>query len=192
MRLDPTRERAILDATADLLSEVGYDRMSIDQIARRAGASKATIYRRWAGKEALVVDLICNHLEIDVVPPPDTGSMRGDLIGVVDGFCRILERKQAMIFGLFPAFLTSPELASALRDNVPRADITGTVPLLERARERGELPGPVDPAELRSATEALVWYRLLLTGKPLDREFVEDTVDRFLLPLFRSWSGGEN
>ncbi|MEU0485469.1 TetR/AcrR family transcriptional regulator [Streptosporangium sp. NPDC006013] len=192
MRLDPTRERAILDATAGLLSEVGYDRMSIDQIARRASASKATIYRRWAGKEALVVDLICNHLEIDVVPPPDTGSMRGDLIEVVDGFCRILERKQAMIFGLFPAFLTSPELASALRDNVPRPDITGTVPLLERARERGELPGPVDPAELRKATEALVWYRLLFTGKPLDREFVEDTVDRFLLPLFRSWSGQES
>ncbi|WP_433360313.1 TetR/AcrR family transcriptional regulator [Streptosporangium sp. CA-115845] len=167
-------------------------RNRIDQIARRASASKATIYRRWAGKEALVVDLICNHLEIDVVPPPDTGSMRGDLIGVVDGFCRILERKQAMIFGLLPAFLTSPELASALRDNVPRPDITGTVPLLERARERGELPGPVDPAELRKATEALVWYRLLFTGKPLDREFVEDTVDRFLLPLFRSWSGQES
>ncbi|MEU4405909.1 TetR/AcrR family transcriptional regulator [Streptosporangium sp. NPDC023963] len=189
MRLDPARERAILDATSGLLSEVGYDRMSVDQIARRASASKATIYRRWQDKEALVVDLICNHLEIEVAPPPDTGTMRGDLIEVVDGFCRILERRHSMIFGLFPALLTSPDLAAALRDNVPRADITGTTPLLDRARERGELPGPVDAAELRKVTEALVWYRLFFTGKPLDREFVEETVDRFLLPLFRAWSG---
>ncbi|GAA2856267.1 TetR/AcrR family transcriptional regulator [Streptosporangium fragile] len=188
MRLDPLRERAILDATLELLSEVGYDRMSIDQIAKRASASKATIYRRWPGKEALVVDLVCNHLESDVPAPPDTGSMRGDLVEVVAGFCRVVEQKHAMIFGLFTALLVSPELAAALRDHVPRPDITGTTPLLDRARERGELPGHVDPAEIRKVTEAMVWHRLFFTGRPLDRAFAEETVDRFLLPLIRAWS----
>ncbi|MBB2910147.1 AcrR family transcriptional regulator [Streptosporangium becharense] len=188
MRLDPLRERAILDATSELLSEVGYDRMSVDQIARRASASKATIYRRWPGKEALVVDLVCNHLQVDAPAPPDTGTMRGDLIEAVTGFCRTLEQKHSLIFGLFPALLNSPELAAALRDHVPRADITGTTPLLDRARERGELSGRVDPAEIKKITEATVWYRLFFTGDPLDRTFVEETVDRILLPLIRAWS----
>ncbi|MDP9862260.1 MULTISPECIES: TetR/AcrR family transcriptional regulator [Streptosporangium] len=189
MRLDPRRERAILDATAELLSEVGFDRMSVDQIARRASASKATIYRRWPGKEALVVDLVCNHLKIDVAPPPDTGSMRGDLVAVVAGFCRILEQQHSLVFGLVPALLTTPALAAALREHVPRPDITGTTPLLDRARERGELPGPVDPGEIRTVTEALVWHRLLITGKPLDENFVEETVDRVLMPLIHAWTG---
>ncbi|ACZ86250.1 TetR/AcrR family transcriptional regulator [Streptosporangium roseum] len=188
MRLDPRRERAILDATMELLSEVGFDRMSVDQIARRASASKATIYRRWPGKEALVVDLVCNHLEIDVAPPPDTGSMRGDLVAVVAGFCRTLEQKHGLVFALVPALLTAPGLAAALRANVPRPDITGTVPLLDRARERGELPGGADPGEIRRVTEALVWHRLLITGEPLDGAFAEETVDRVLLPLIRAWS----
>ncbi|GAA3068785.1 TetR/AcrR family transcriptional regulator [Streptosporangium carneum] len=188
MRLDPTRERAILDATVELLSEVGYDRMSVDQIAKRASASKATIYRRWPGKEALVVDLVCNHLEVEAAPPPDTGSMRGDLLAVVKGFCGILEQRHNMIFGLLPALLTTPELAAALRDKVPRPDITGITPLLDRARERGELPGGVDPGEVRTVAESLAWHRLLFTGRPLDDSFAEETVDRVLLPLLRSWS----
>ncbi|GAA4228579.1 AcrR family transcriptional regulator [Streptosporangium album] len=188
MRLDPRRERAILDATMELLSEVGFDRMSVDQIAKRASASKATIYRRWPGKEALVVDLVCNHLEIDVTPPPDTGTMRGDLVAAVGGFCRTMEQKHGLVFGLLPAMLTTPELAAALRENVPRPDITGTTPLLARARERGELRGKADPGEIRTVTEALVWHRLLISGRPLDEAFVEDTVDRVLLPLIHAWA----
>ncbi|WP_433256372.1 TetR/AcrR family transcriptional regulator [Streptosporangium sp. CA-135522] len=188
MRLDPSRERAILDATMELLSEVGFDRMSVDQIAKRASASKATIYRRWPGKEALVVDLVCNHLEIDVAPPPDTGSMRGDLTAVVAGFCRTLEQRHSLVFGLLPALLTTPDLAAALREHVPRPDITGTTPLLDRARERGELPERIEPGEIRRVTEALVWHRLLILGKPLDEAFAEETVDRVLLPLIHAWS----
>ncbi|GGS48859.1 TetR family transcriptional regulator [Planobispora rosea] len=189
MRLDPSRERAILDATQELLAEVGFERMSVDQIARRAGASKATIYRRWPGKEALVVDLVCNHLELDVPAPPDTGTMREDLVEAVTGFCDVLRRKHSMIVGLLPGLLTNPNLAGALRDNVHRPDITGTVPLLDRARERGELAGAIDPARLRTVVEALVWHRLLITGEPLDRTFVEGAVDGTLLPLIRSWAG---
>lgn len=188
MRLDPRRERAILDATMELLSEVGFERMSVDQIARRASASKATIYRRWPGKEALVVDLVRNHLEIGVAPPPDTGSMRGDLVAVVGGFCRTLEQQHGLVFGLLPALLTTPGLAAALREHVPRPDITGTTPLLDRARDRGELPGRADPGEIRTVTEALVWHRLLIVGKPLDESFVADTVDRVLLPLIHAWT----
>jgi AcrR family transcriptional regulator len=189
-RLDPARERAILDAALELLSEVGFDRMSIDQIARRASASKASIYRRWSGKEALVVDLICNHLEIELVPVPDSGQLRDDLIAVLTGFCRVLEKKHNLIIGLFPALLSTPTLAGALRQNVPRPDISGITPVLDRAIRRGELPGPVEPAEIRSVTEAVVWHHLFFTGAPLDDAFVTHTVDRVILPLIRSWADG--
>ncbi|GAA3137088.1 TetR/AcrR family transcriptional regulator [Planomonospora alba] len=188
MRLDPARERAILDATRELLSEVGFDRMSIDQIARRASASKATIYRRWPGKEALVVDLVCNHLENETAPPPDTGSLRGDLVEAVTAFCEALERRHGVILGLFPALLGNPSLAAALREHAPRPDLTGSAPLLARARKRGEAAGG-DPSRLRVLIESLVWHRLLIGGRPLDRAFAEDAVDTVLLPLLRSWSG---
>lgn len=188
-RLDPAREKAILDATYELLSEVGFDRMTVDEIARRAGASKASIYRRWSGKENLVVDLVCNHLETETSPePPDTGSLRDDLAAVYTAFCRTLEYKHGLIIGLMPAVLTTPTLAEALRGNVPRPDITGTVPLLERAVARGELPGTVDAGRLREVAEAVVWHRLLIAGKPLDEPFVRDTVDGVLLPLISAWA----
>jgi AcrR family transcriptional regulator len=183
-RLDPARQKAILDATRDLLSEVGFDRMTVDQIARRASASKASIYRRWSGKESLVVDLVRNHLDAGPAPePPDTGSLRDDLVSVYTAFCRTLEREHSLIVGLMPTLLTTPALADALRGNVPRPDITGTVPLLERAVERGELPASADPGRVRRVAEALVWHRLLITGERLDARFVAGTVDDVLLPL---------
>ncbi|HEY3683667.1 MAG TPA: TetR/AcrR family transcriptional regulator [Streptosporangiaceae bacterium] len=183
-RLDPARQKAILDATRDLLSEVGFDRMTVDEIARRASASKASIYRRWSGKESLVVDLVRNHLEVESAPePPDTGSLRGDLVSVYTAFCRALEQKHSLIVGLMPALLTTPALAEALRGNAPRPDLTGTVPLLERAVDRGDLPASTDPARVRQVAEALVWHRLLITGERLDARFVVGAVDDVLLPL---------
>ncbi|GHH69612.1 TetR family transcriptional regulator [Streptosporangium violaceochromogenes] len=192
MRLDPRREQAILDATAELLSEVGFDRMSVDQIARRAGASKATIYRRWPGKEALVVDLVRNHLEVEAAPTPGTGSMRDDLVTAVKAFCDVLEERRSTILGLLPALLTTPDLAAALRDNVPRSGVTGVTgvtgvaPPPGPASRRGEPPEGADPGEIRTIAEALAWHRLLLTDQPLDGAFAERAVDRVLLPLIHA------
>ena len=88
-RLDPARETAILDAVLALLTEVGHDRMSIDEVARRARASKATIYRRWSGKAAMVAALM-HRMALDYPPLPDTGSLRGDLVAGLRTFCREL------------------------------------------------------------------------------------------------------
>ncbi|MFF3666706.1 TetR/AcrR family transcriptional regulator [Microtetraspora malaysiensis] len=188
-RLDPAREQAILDATLELLAETGYDRMSVDQIARRAGASKATIYRRWTGKADLVVDLVCNRLDIDLPPAPDTGSLRGDLLAALGAICSAIGHRHQLIIGLVSAMLSSPELAGAVRDHMPGRDLSGLEFLLGRAVERGDLPGPVDPRALFSVAEGLIWRRLIVLGEPLDDVFMADAVDRVLLPLAESWSG---
>ena len=73
------RDAAICDATLALLAEVGYDRMSMDAVAARAKASKATIYRRWPGKQELVLDAVRSRAP-GMAVPEDTGSLRGDLL----------------------------------------------------------------------------------------------------------------
>ena len=81
-RVEGDREAEILEATLEVLAEVGYDRLTMDAVAARAKASKATLYRRWNDKASLVVDalLVVKH----TAETPDTGTLRGDLIA---SFC---------------------------------------------------------------------------------------------------------
>jgi AcrR family transcriptional regulator len=187
--LDPARERAILDATLELLSEVGFDRMSVDQIAKRARASKATIYRRWAGKPELVVDVICRRFDMDGPAADDTGSLRGDLLAVLRGLCATVERKHSLIMGLSSTLVSNQELARTLREHMPVRDLDGVEKLLERARARGELSGPVAAARLFTLAEALVWHHMIFVGPPFGADFAADSVDLVLLPLTRVWAG---
>lgn len=182
-RLNPEREDAILEATLALLAEDGYDRMSIDGIARRAGASKATIYRRWPGKAQLVVDVVCRKLHDADPIAPDTGRLRDDLTELALAYGRVVERKQTIVFGLVPALMADPDLAEAIRANVPAVSLEKTAAVLDRARSRGELAEPFEARRLLSLIEALVWHRVLFTGAPADPEFAAETVDRVLLPV---------
>jgi len=181
-RLDPARETAILDAVLALLTEVGYDRMSIDEVARRARASKATIYRRWSGKAAMVAALM-HRMALDYPPLPDTGSLRGDLVAGLRTFCRVVQRKHAVVAGLTTAIRTDPELGRLLRDRVVDPGFAEAARLFDRARARGEVIRDVEPSTLLEVCEALVWHRLLLSGEPLDDAFVARTVDGIVLPL---------
>ena len=84
-RVEGVREAEILAATMEVLADVGYDRLTMDAVAQRAKASKATLYRRWNGKVSLVIDALHHHHQHDSPPViVDTGSLRGDLI---ESFC---------------------------------------------------------------------------------------------------------
>lgn len=188
MPLDPDREAAILAATFELLAEVGYDRMSIDQIARRASASKATIYRRWSGKAELVAALVRQRMRSHWQPVPDTGSLREDLHALCQEYCRVVDEKRAQFIGLLPVFVTDPELARTLRAARPSGELDQIEAVLSRARDRRELDADVQPRELLSVLEAMVWHRILFAGEPTDEAFVGSLADRVLLPLVRSWT----
>ena len=83
--LDVTRDADILDAALDVLAEEGFDGMTIDMVAARAKAGKATLYRRWPSKTELVIDAVAcmKNKDINVDDLPNTGTLRGDLVAMI-------------------------------------------------------------------------------------------------------------
>jgi AcrR family transcriptional regulator len=180
---DPQRRRAILDAAMALIAEVGYDRMTVDAIAARSGVSKPTLYRRWPhGKPELVADAI-RERHAERVPMPDTGSLRGDLLALIEAQTGKLLDEVHLACGLVTQLRASEELAAVMRDHVIAAERARYETLLERARERGELPaGRISPL-FADVAGSIVFGRVTITGEPVDRAFVEELVDQVLLPI---------
>lgn len=175
------RERAILDAALELVKEVGYDRLSMDALAERAHASKATIYRRWSGKAQVVVEAIRRrkHGQHAVA---DTGSLRQDLIEALGGMCLSLDGDGDLFTGVMSAMRTDPELSGLMRAQVLDADGPVDV-VIARAVARGELPPGTTGALVNEVGPAVVMARLVFRGEPLDEAFTVHLVDEIVLPL---------
>ena len=111
---DEGREQAILEAAIELLAEVGYEAMSIEAVAVRARSSKATIYRRWPGKAELVAEAMRRRTEPFVEDLPDTGSLRGDLLGLAERmFTGIKGADGGLMCGLAVAVALRPAVRPA-------------------------------------------------------------------------------
>ncbi len=180
---DDVREQVILDTAVALLAEVGYDRMSMDALATRAQASKATIYRRWPGKAELVVEAVRRRSSHEFATA-DTGSLRGDLLATLRRTaCTVGADDAALVAGVVLAMRTDPELAALMRGQVVEDKRSATHALVERAVARGEVPADVDRDLVHELAPAMVFFRLLVSGEPLDEPFFLHLVDDVLLPL---------
>ena len=182
---DPTRDQEILDATLDVLAETGYDGMTIDMVAARAKAGKATVYRRWTSKPDLVLDAVAcmKSSEVDLAALPDTGSLRGDLVAMIrPPSIRDGERKLKIMAGIVSMISRAPELAEAAREALvePRAAVNRV--FFQRAVDRGEIPANSDIEKLCLIGPALVAYRVLMLRTPVDRDFLIDNIDTVILP----------
>ena len=178
------RERDILDAALELLMEVGYDRFSIDALAERAHAGKATIYRRWPGKAALVVDAVRRRHADHQEPLPDTGSLRGDLIAAVGRMTDALtSRDGALLVGVMQAMHSDAELAEQLRTQVFESKYAAYQEIVDRAVSRGELTGTGGADAALEVLPAVIVTRLLILDLPADPSFADHVVDDILLPL---------
>jgi AcrR family transcriptional regulator len=179
-----TRERAILSAVIVLLGEAGYEAMTIDSVAARAHASKATIYRRWPGKPQLVRAAVDDYIGQRVLGSADTGSLRGDLLSVVEAMRGHLTSEfMAMMSGLVHVMRTDAELAGSLRSLLDEDLVS--VELVSRAVAREELPA--DDADrlaglIHEVVEAQV-FRQLAAGGQFDGRFARHVVDDIVLPL---------
>lgn len=177
------RESAIRDAALELLAEVGYDRMSMDAVAARAHASKATIYRRWPGKSELVLDAVrCRAA--DKLDPPDTGSLRGDIIAtlriMVDGMG---SADADLMAGMLRAMQSAPDLADCVRAQlIDQKRYVGRT-LVARAVSRGEVPAETDPDIYHETAPALIFFRLVVLRAPVDDTFLAHIADDVLIPL---------
>ena len=180
---DPSCDTAILQATIELVAEVGYDRTTLDAVAHRAGVSKPTIYRRWPeGKDQLVSAAVAACHE-DVAADIDTGTLRGDLVAAVELFISGMQENAHLAAGLTQRLRESPQLAEVFREQLLPAKRQYFVDILKRAVERGELPRvPRAAVLIGDIPMALIHTRALITGDPLDRRFVNELVDRVLIP----------
>src|SRR5205823_2180699 len=185
-------ESAILEATLDVLGEVGYDRLTIDAVAARAKASKATVYRRWPGKAALVVDAMALINPLKPTEPgaeaqchwPDTGSLRGDLLAGCRNFVDRLNTDEGkLVLAVMTAQARDPELARAMRESTYDDKRRSCRILVDRAITRGELTSDTGADTFTEVLPALMFNRLLVTGEPFDEAFVAHVVDDIALPL---------
>ncbi|MBQ0902279.1 TetR/AcrR family transcriptional regulator [Micromonospora sp. U21] len=169
----------------DLLREVGYDRTTIDAIAARAHVSKATIYRRWDGKAELVVDALRDR-HVGVHNPPDTGSLRGDLIELLRATAAICRADSDLMQALTFAMRTNPELERLVRHQVLPAGRVASTAILVRAAARGEIPPEAGERELfHDLAPALTMSRIVAHGLPADDAFLTQVVDQVLIPVLR-------
>lgn len=180
---DASRNTAIADATLRLVAELGYDRVSMDAVAAAAHVSKATIYRRWPSKAALVAAAIrCRHQhDQDLV---DTGDLRGDLLAGLRRMRGDLQDQDLdLMSGLLTAMRHDPELADELRRQVVDSKRAAARRWTDRCVQRGLLPADADLGLFHELAPAAVFFRLLLTGEPVDEAFLTQLVDDVLLPL---------
>jgi AcrR family transcriptional regulator len=164
--------RAIIDAAKELLDEQGFAATSIDQIARRAGVGKQTIYRWWPNKAAVVLEA---HAEqaAERIAVPDTGSLRGDLRAIAASFCHNLSDTQIgrVCVELIGEAQADERFADAYRDVFVTARRAAVRMMLERGRERGEVRGDVDLELAMDMFFGPIWYRRLVRHAPLTRDF---------------------
>jgi AcrR family transcriptional regulator len=171
-------DRAILSAATELLAERGLGGMSMEEVAARAGVSKATVYRRWPSRGALALDAFLAEFQ-EQQPLPDTGTFRGDLLAALRGWIRTVTRTPAgrMLAGLVAEAQRDPALAVAWRERVIEPLRVRNTVLVRRAVRRGEIPADVDPDVLLDLVFGSAYHRLLQGHRPLTDQFARSVVD---------------
>lgn len=186
-----TADAAILAATREALVELGWSKLTLGDVATRAGVAKTTLYRRWSGKNELVVDAVAELF--DELELPDRGSLAADIEGVVLQFAAILARPEAKS-GLM-AVVAESTRDDALRERIRQSIVERQKGLVLqgrcRAQERGELPPETDDPEEAARTVDLIFdvvagavvHRTLVSAEPADEEWVHGFTRVLLLGL---------
>jgi AcrR family transcriptional regulator len=182
---DAQRDVAILDATLSVLTEVGYDQMSVESVAARAGVAKTTIYRRYADKAALVLAAV-EHRAAAAPPAVRSGDLRGVLLEVVHWLVlEVAEQEIGLLGALFAGMRSDPGLAAGMRRLLHRDEAAMTEASFRGAIQRGDHLNPHAAQLFTEIVPAVIVHRLVFAGKPCDQSFIEHLVDDILLPLFQ-------
>lgn len=182
-RIEGDREDEILDATLELLLEVGYDRLTLDAVARRARASKATLYRRWEGKPSLVVDAMVRAKQAPAMTDHDTGTLRGDLISTFCGAQGLATGDATgMLASVVTALANDPEFAALFRAAFIAPKIAVTSEIYARAIARGEISPDTDVEIIAPAMAGILLHRSFVLGEAPDDATVARVIDHVILP----------
>ncbi|MGW6205506.1 TetR/AcrR family transcriptional regulator [Streptomyces sp. NPDC055089] len=179
-------DEAILEATRASLVDLGWSKLTMGDVATRAGVAKTTLYRRWAGKNELVVDAVA--VLFDELELPDLGSLSADVQAVVLQFASLLERPETRtaLMAVVAESTRDEALRTRIRDSIVNRQKHLVLQGRQRAQERGELPVEQDEAKAALTADLIfdviagaVVHRALVSAEPVD----EDWARRFTLLL---------
>lgn len=178
-------ENALLEAALEELSEKGYTGFTFESVAARAQTSRAVLYRRWSTKAALVLAAVAHARDQDPIEIPDTGTLRGDLIGLMKRINQVRARIGTMVLLQLSAYFAETGTGPAELRSVflPGGGAGSFDVVLQRAAARGE----IDPARLTPRIAALpmdlLRQELMMTLKPVADDVIAAIVDEVFLPL---------
>ena len=186
---DAMRDKAILSATIDIVAEAGYAGLTMDAVASRAGASKATVYRRWDSKTALIRDAMIKMQEAPGSPDnlPDTGNLRDDLMAlfVITPVAEANRRLRVML-GLITVLAHDASISEIGDTSIVNPWSAACRHLIERALARGEVCAEgVDIEMLSRVIPSMAVSRALLQRQVADHEFIASLVDGVLMPALK-------
>jgi AcrR family transcriptional regulator len=185
---DHTRDDKILEATIDILADTSFDGMTMDIVAARAKAGKATVYRRWSSKAELVRDALAwmnrNHLKLESLP--DTGTLREDLLVLLKPQSIAEEERKFRVLAGLGSFLQHPEFAEAGTAGIFEPWVVVNRELMNRAVVRGEIPAHADIEMACQVITSMASFRGLIQRKPFDKPFFTALIDGILLPALKN------
>ncbi len=177
--LDAGVQAELLRATQDLLVEEGFERLTVDAVAKRSNASKATIYRRWPSKVALVVAAASALFPVPQVP--DTGDLREDLLACGRAYIHE-DRRTAVLASVLTAARHDPVLRTAARDALGSPFSGLFEHVLSRAVSRGLTAESIDINIISEVFPAITFHYIAALGLPIDEHLVFRVIDGVLLP----------
>jgi AcrR family transcriptional regulator len=176
------RSAAVLQSVAQAvmaeLAESGIENFSVPKVAARAGVSSSSIYRRWPKKADLIVFAGAHHSEV-VLPMPNLGSLRADLLRLVADVAKFVKTPQGQGF-IAMAFGRETAGRSEVQDAFWRLRTARHQPMFARAIAKGELPPDADTGEIMERAIGPIYIRAFMTHQPITAEFLERVVDSAL------------
>ncbi|MCP3997749.1 MAG: TetR/AcrR family transcriptional regulator [bacterium] len=181
--IDPRIERTrnvVLNATAALLGEVGFGRTTIEAVAERSGVARSTIYRHWPDRTDLLGEAV--DCKIAKVPFDQTGNLKNDLLSMTTELAARLGSEEGgpLLLSLIAEAGRDPKMA-VMKDRFTTARFGRIRTILQAAAARGDLPGNVDVEQMGEDLVSPIFFRGLIRLSPLDREWLENHVDRLLV-----------
>lgn len=175
------RETELLAVTLQLLQEHGYDRLTVDAVAAKARASKATVYRRWPSKAELVLAAFIEGIR-QVAVPPETGTLRGDLLRMGELICQQGRQHAGTIRAVLVEVSRSPALNDVMQHEFIEQRKALMYHILQQAVDRGEINRAAINDELWDLLPHYLIFRSILPGQPPTRQTVQALVDEVVIP----------
>jgi AcrR family transcriptional regulator len=173
-RVRRSRDR-VLATTFELLGESGVSGFTVDEVARRSGVAKTTIYRHWPTREALVIDA-CSRIS-DEQEVPDTGSLEGDVTVILTNIGHLLDtaRWSSVLPSIIDVAERDPEFAHIHR-KIQQGHAAPLIEVIDRAAGKGEIAATADRSTMIAGLMGPLFYRRWFSREPIDEQFVKRIV----------------